>query len=578
MKRACLLALLCAACPADPRGLCSIDADCASGAAGSFCADGICQGPPRGNVEPLSRAYARGETLHVRAHVDRAHGTATARVVFGGVAVEAAPDPDGALGADVPLSLAPASVEGPVPFSVELRDDLGHVTALPASVVVDDLAPRLSVDPSTVPASPILRGTKLTVRVTAQDLGAVTIEGATKNADRSFAVPIDTRSAPPAATTWDVAIKATDAVGNSSTTHAAVSITRLRFRALTDPVASLVLSNDEIYALVTANELWAGDRNGYEINRTTAGGTVFPQLATDGIVVFFARTDNAICRLDTQACKGPYATLSGGPILLESVPVVATTGTGIYSSRFLAWNDAGVQPTSVLADFGATSPAIAPDGTIYAGAVQNVAADFFDGIVWQPPQVTTETPHYVGAPAFRGNTMLLSTTSATLDTFAIPIQGAPSTITVAGTGTTITAPTVAADGTAVVATDDRHLVALRPDNSIRWTVSLPDQATAPPTQGANDLVYLGTAGGDILAISLDDGSTVWSFSAGAPVRGPLAPGCDQTLYAATDSGIVALAIDAPGLADSLWPMAAHDVRGTGDSRRPLKSATGGCLE
>ena len=68
------------------------------------------------------------------------------------------------------------------------------------------------------------------------------------------------------------------------------------------------------------------------------------------------------------------------------------------------------------------------------------------------------------------------------------------------------------------------------------------------------------------------------WNAGVPVRGPLAPGCDGVLYAATDGAIVALVIDQPGLADSDWPKAAHDVRGTGDARRPLKSPTGGCLE
>lgn len=574
--RALIAALLCACLP-DPRGLCSADAECAAGAAGSFCADGVCQGPPRGTVEQIVRAYARGETLHVRTHVVRAHGAATARVVFGGVGVDASPDPDGALGADVALSLAPASVEGAVPFSVEIKDDLGHVTALPASVVVDDLPPRLSVDAASVPASPVLRGTKLSLRVTAEDLGAVTVAGGTRNADGSFAVAVDTRMAPPAAALWDVVISATDAVGNSSTVHAPVPITRLKFRATSDPMSGLVLGDASIFAVDNLNVIWSGSRtDGHESSRMAAGGSVFPQLATDGTQLFFARTDNQICSL--AACKGPYATVSGGPILLSEIPIVATTGTSSFSSRFLAWAaDGSIRPTQVLADFGATSPAIAPDGTVFAGAIQNVASDRFDGIAWAPPQVISETSRYVGAPAFRGNSILLSTTSATVEIFALPISAAPISKQVATIGANLTAPTIAADGTAVVATDDRHLVALWPDNSIRWTVSLPDQSTAPPTHGAQNLIYLGTSGGEILALSLDDGSTVWSFNAGAPIRGPLAPGCDGVLYAATDSGVIALVIDAPGLASSLWPMAAHDVRGTGDSRRPTQSASG-CLE
>src|SRR5207248_8849585 len=112
-------ALLCACLP-DPRGLCSRDPDCSGGAPGSFCADGICQGPPRGTVEAIpTRAFARSETLQVRAKVSHRHGTASGRVVIGGVAIDAHPV-DGALAADVPLTLAPPGVEGPVPFSVEL--------------------------------------------------------------------------------------------------------------------------------------------------------------------------------------------------------------------------------------------------------------------------------------------------------------------------------------------------------------------------------------------------------------------------------------------------------------------------
>ncbi len=179
---------------------------------------------------------------------------------------------------------------------------------------------------------------------------------------------------------------------------------------------------------------------------------------------------------------------------------------------------------------------------------------------------------------------MLSTTAATADVFAFtdPLGSpapAPTTTTIAALGTTITSPTIAGDGSAVFATDDRHLIALRPDDSIKWTVTLPDVASAPPSHGKGGLLYVGTVGGDVLALSEADGSAVWSFAAGAPVRGPLAPGCDGVLYAATDGAVVALVIDAPGLEPaSPWPRAAHDVRGTGDARRPLQSASGACLE
>ena len=63
------------------------------------------------------------------------HGVASARVVFAATTIDAVAEPDGALGAQVPLTLAPAGVEGAVPFSIELRDDLGHRVSIDGHLV-----------------------------------------------------------------------------------------------------------------------------------------------------------------------------------------------------------------------------------------------------------------------------------------------------------------------------------------------------------------------------------------------------------------------------------------------------------
>ena len=61
------------ACPA-PRGQCQADADCAAGPAGSFCAEGVCQGAPLATVELPLATCARTGTGLLRVHVTRAHG------------------------------------------------------------------------------------------------------------------------------------------------------------------------------------------------------------------------------------------------------------------------------------------------------------------------------------------------------------------------------------------------------------------------------------------------------------------------------------------------------------------------
>ena len=462
-------------------------------------------------------------------------------------------------------------------------------------MLVDDRAPRITVDPASVPASAVLRGVPVTLRVTVEDLTLVTVAGATRSADGSFALPVDTRAAAPGSSTMDVAVVATDAVGNASTAHASIPLTRLKFIAphpTTRSIQSIVLNDAVIWGLADQSEFWQVRRSdGASLLRPSTGGNAFPQLATDGSRLFFARTDDQLCRMGAdgviQLCQAANATLTSGPILLDTLAIVATTGTALESSRFIGMRDdqfGTLTYSNPLADFASNTPAIGPDGNVYAGAAQAIATAHPTALNWATARATTESSHYRGQPAFRGNgVVLLSNSIGALDafTFSDPLASpAPNPVTtqVASGVQGISSPTIAADGTAILATDDRHLVALRPDNSIRWTLSLSDQPTAPPTNGAGDLVYVGTVRGDILALSLADGATVWKYSARSPIRGPLALGCDGILYAATDGAILALALDNAGLANSPWPMASHDVRGTGDARRPLRSAAGACLE
>src|SRR5207302_614185 len=161
-------------------------------------------------------------------------------------------------------------------------------------------------------------------------------------------------------------------------------------------------------------------------------------------------------------------TLTSGPIRYGTTAIVGTTGTSTTSSRLFAWIDGGaIEPSVVLGDFVSTSPGIAPDGTIYSGAVQKIISETFD-IIWTTPQTAPETPHYKGAPAFRGTQVLLSTgTTGAIDVFTPPLASAPTSIAVAGIGVDVSAPTVAADGTATLTTDDRRAIALNPDGSVR---------------------------------------------------------------------------------------------------------------
>jgi hypothetical protein len=595
VKKLLLLTMLCACLPR-AGGECAADADCAGGPAGSFCAERICQGPLQGSLEALpSRVFGRGETLHVRLHVLRAHGVASARVLVAGQAVEAAPELDGALGAQVPLALVPAGAEGPVPLSAELRDDLGHSVAFPASAIVDGRAPRIAFDAITSAA--VVRGTRLSLRITAQDLTAVSIEGATPNPDGSFSLPVDTSTAPAGASAMTVTANAVDAAGNRATIDARVALTRVKFSAVHPtalPVNGFVLTDSRIYALAGQNEFWFLDRaGGSQLVRPTTTGIVFPHLATDGSRLFFGRSDdNMVCRLlptgVLEACAGPYAPLTDGPILSGAMAVVSAGGDGndFWSQRLVAIPDA-VPPKSPIVTPQTTiflaAPSIAPDGTIYASSSSGTMAARFDGSSWSTPQPALQWPIlYFVQPTFRDANTILFPETGGFDTFAIPAPGKITNTSVRKsidlTAGVAFAPTIAADGTVLVAYD-KSLYATAPDGSIRWSrIFHDDQLTAPPAAGAGGILYAGMQSGQILAISVADGSTIWSYDGTSRILGSLAPGCDGVLYAGTTAGIVALVMDAPGLANSTWPKAGHDVRGTGDARRPMRSATGSCLE
>jgi len=227
--RGAAAAIALAACVPDPGGSCSLDADCEGGAPGLFCAEGVCQAPPHAAFEELPAVlFSRAQTAIVRVRVDRAHGGAqgaTGSLRINGSSVEAVPEAPARLRFEVPLRLAPAGIEGTVPFEVSVSDDLGHASALSASFRVDDLAPRVSIDASSVPTQPVPRGTIVQLQARVSDGSAVTLQTSPATTlsplpDGSFGMPVDTGALASSATAAEVVLTAVDAVGLRATAAA----------------------------------------------------------------------------------------------------------------------------------------------------------------------------------------------------------------------------------------------------------------------------------------------------------------------------------------------------------------------
>ncbi len=608
MVKALALAALVAGCLPAPGGRCESDANCEGGALGAFCAEGVCQAPPRVTLLEVPRGVlGRTATVTVRARVERAHGVVTAKLALGAGSVAGIAEAGGTVRFEVPVSLAPAGVEGAVPISLSASDDLGHTAVAQDVLSVDDRAPRLGVDPTSIPAGAVVRGTVVAVRVTAQDLSAVTVASTggavVQQGDGTFLIQADTSRAPPAADRADIAITGTDIVGNSAAIQVSIPITRLRWIANdTASIIGIALTSDRVLATTVSANAMSVVRSTGSSSLLSLGQGAVGDPATDGSSLISARVDNRVCKVSLDGspplCCGLFGTLRAGPALLGSEVIVASSGTSGTGGRLYAIRDFTGQcispPTGMpLIDFDFSAPAIAADGTTYIGAYNAVYAARFDGLGWSPPKITTAPARYRGAPALRAplatgeQPVVFSRTASALDSYLFPADPitnpppAPTTSTVAPAGTILTAPTLAEDGTLVVGTQDHTVVALNPDGSQRWSVHTSGLPSAAPTQGAGGVVYVGEDDGTLAALSIADGSTLWTWSAGAAIRTPPALGCDRTLYFGTDDGgVFALAIDGSqnGLANSSWPRAGHDVRGTGDARRPLRSATGACLE
>ena len=629
MKLYAAIAAACAlaACVPSAGGQCSSDRDCAGGAAGSFCAAGICQGATIASVSGPAGPLARNATIRLQITFQRLHGTpslASARLLANGVAVQGSHDASGAIFIEAPLTFAPARVEGPVSFNVVITDDLGHETQLGSSVLVDDRGPRISIAGAPGADAGTVRGAMIDLRVTLTDEAASTLEFslvgsalrmAPKQSDGTFLVALDTAQAGPAATDLSTLLVATDALGNTSQQSVAFPITRLRWKAVSP-------TNAEIVGMaVTPTSVIASDQLGYFISvaRTTGARAQVElpsamiangSLATDGVAAYSALRDGRICKLgfdgsviwccdsigivSNAISVGPFpSTISGGPYV-STVMATSIQSTGrLFAMSETSQRVCEQQASLLQTNFDFASPAIAPDGTVYAPGQGTISVGRFDGFAWDEASYSIG-PAFSGQPAFypsaaAGQPVLVSSTAGTnqTDEFLFPaaldggVPGPPSEIFDGGGNFTslahLTTPAIGEDGAAYFA-DQTHVFAMARDGGALWQVPVAQTSSAAPVAGAGGVIYSAGSDGVLTALGLD-GGTLWTFQTDGQIVAPVSPGCDRTLYLATRLGtIYAIAADAPGLANSSWPREGHDIRGTGDARRPNRSPDGGCVE
>jgi outer membrane protein assembly factor BamB len=138
---------------------------------------------------------------------------------------------------------------------------------------------------------------------------------------------------------------------------------------------------------------------------------------------------------------------------------------------------------------GLSSPAIAPDGTIYVGSRSKLYA--------LNPDNTIKWSHTIGKTA--------------------------------------SSPAIGADGTIYIGSFDNRLYAINSDNTLKWSYATNGAIWSSPAVGADNTIYVGSSDGKLYAF-YDNGTLKWSYTTEGPVESSPVIGGDGTIYVGSNDG------------------------------------------
>lgn len=206
-----------------------------------------------------------------------------------------------------------------------------------------------------------------------------------------------------------------------------------------------------------------------------------------------------------------------GWLLALSLPADAADLTNLWAAN--------------IGDATDSSPAIAPDGTIYIGT--------FHGLLWALKPDGTRKWTFAAkreirsAPAVAPDgTVYFGSRDHCL--YAVRPDGRKRWSFHTG-GWVDASPAIGADSTVYAASWDKHLYALRPDGSRAWQFRAGGEIASSPAINLNGNICFGAHDGNFYAVT-PGGTQAWSFAAGGPIISSPAIGQDGTLYFSSVSG------------------------------------------
>jgi outer membrane protein assembly factor BamB len=134
-------------------------------------------------------------------------------------------------------------------------------------------------------------------------------------------------------------------------------------------------------------------------------------------------------------------------------------------------------------------------------------------------------------------------------------------------------------GVIVVGDQGGTVTGLSLDGGLRWATEVGGDADASPAIGDEGRVFVGTDGGEVLALDPDSGAILWRTAVGGFVRGPLSVARDGSVLASTYGPAPAVVALDPGHGGVRWRFG---VRGTGAKEfgvhgSPVEDPTGALL-
>jgi outer membrane protein assembly factor BamB len=218
--------------------------------------------------------------------------------------------------------------------------------------------------------------------------------------------------------------------------------------------------------------------------------------------------------------------VDGGPTIGPD-GTIYTGGDGIHA----VWADGTLRWKLATAEHVASTPALAADGTVYAGsqddALYAVAADGTKKWELRTGDDVDATPS-IGADG----TIYVGSDDHTL--YAITPKGDVAWRVITG-GDIRGGAAIAANGTIYVGSYDKKLYAIGPSGRVQWKLSAADKIQSTPGIATNGIILFGAQDEHVYAVA-PDGTLRWHLALAADVDTTPAIASDGTLYVAGDDG------------------------------------------